>query len=208
MEANSSLTPLLLADARPRRARLAWWVTQVGSPPVLGLAGAIVLGQAINTPAGWQQLGVYVALTWLLPLAYIVWLLRRGEVSDFNMQTRAERLKPMRMNLATAVLGWLILTLMAAPPLLLALAAANLAQSLLYLFITIRWKISIHAAIAAALATLTWHIWGAAALPVTAAVPLIAWSRVYLRRHTAAQTVAGAAVGSCVLVLSLAWYGA
>ncbi len=208
MEANSSLTPLLLADTRPHRARLAWWVTQLGSPPVLGLVGAIALGQAVNTPAGWQQLGIYVALTWLLPLAYIVWLLRRGEVSDFNMQARAERLKPMRMSLATAILGWLILTFMAAPPLLLALAAANLAQSSLYLFITMRWKISIHAAIAAALATLTWHIWGAVALPMTAVVPLIAWSRVCLRRHTVAQTIAGMAVGTCVLALALAWYGA
>lgn len=207
METNSMVTPILLTNHLQRRTRLAWWITQIGSPPILGITGAVVIGEEINTPTGWWQIGLYTIFILLLPVGYILWLLQRGEVSDFNLRVRQERIKPMRMSLITAVCGWGILTLLAAPPLLLALATANLAQSLLYFLITLRWKISIHAAVAAGLALLTWHIWGAVALPMVASVPIIAWSRVYLQRHTVAQTIAGTAVGTIVLLLTLILYG-
>lgn len=208
MEAPAQVAPIILPHIPLRRTRLARWVTHVGSPPVLGLAGGLVVGFAMDSPAGWQQLGLYVALTWLMPLLFILWLLRRGELSDFNMLNRLERLKPMLMSLVTAVWGWAILLALTAPPLLLALATANLGQSLLYLFITMRWKISIHAAVAASVTVLTWHLWGLAALPVVLSLPLIAWSRVHLRRHTAAQTIAGAAIGAAMLALALVLHGA
>ena len=208
MEANSTFTPILLPDDAQLRTRLAWWITQIGSPPVLGITGAVVIGVGINTPMGWWQTGLYAVLTLLLPVVYILWLLRRGDVSDFHLRRREERIKPMRMSLITAVFGWGILALLVAPPLLLAMAVANLVQAFLYFVITLRWKISIHAAVASALAVLTWHIWGVLALPVMVSVPLIAWSRIHLRRHTVAQTVAGTAVGAAILMLSLLLHGA
>ncbi len=44
----------------------------------------------------------------------------------------------------------------------------------------------------------------AIAPPFVAAVPIVAWARVRLRRHTVAQTVAGVAVGGIGLALALA----
>lgn len=205
---NTQISSAETVPTYTRLSRLAWWVTQVGSPPVLGLVGALLIAAVTGWPVGWWQMGLYLLLTLLLPLGYIVWLLRRGEITDFHMQVRQERLKPMGMGLATAVLGWLLLLRLAAPPLPLALATANLAQSLLYLLITLRWKISIHTAVAAGLATLTWHLWGSTALPLLAGVPLVAWSRIYLRRHTLGQTVAGTAVGAVVFLLALLLHGA
>ncbi len=195
-------------DASRPLTRLAWWVTQIGSPPVLGLVAGLIAAGSSGQPAGWWQMGLYIVLTLLLPLAYILWLMRHGEISDFHMPLRQERLKPMRVSLATAVCGWLLLLRLAAPPLLLALATANLLQSFLYALITLRWKISIHAAVAGALAMLGWYIWGSMVFPLAAGVPLIAWSRVYLRRHTVAQTVAGTAVGAGILLLALLLHGA
>lgn len=211
MKAETPFAPLLLPERvtyRPQLQRLAYWISQIGSPPLLGFVGALVIGQRLGTAVGWWQVGLYASLTLLLPLAYIFWLLRRGLVSDFHLPRREERLKPMRLSLVTAVIGWLLLFRLAAPPLLLALSLANLGQSLLYFGITRYWKISIHTAVAAGLAVLVWHTWGLLAWPLLAAVPLVAWSRVYLRRHTVAQTVAGVGVGAFVLLLSLLWHGA
>lgn len=207
VKVNAQFSPSEVDASRPL-TRLAWWVTQIGSPPILGLIAGLIVAASSGQPAGWWQMGLYTLLTLLLPLAYIFWLLRRGEISDFHMPLRQERLKPMGMSLATAVCGWLLLLRLAAPPLLLALATANLLQSFLYALITLRWKISIHAAVAAALATLSWHIWGSAVFPLAAGVPLVAWSRVYLRRHTVAQTVVGTAVGAGILLLALYLHGA
>ena len=57
-----------------------------------------------------------------------------------------------------------------------------------------------HSAAAAAAATMAWLLSGSILLPA-AGTGLIAWSRIRQRRHTPAQTVAGALLGFGVLRL-------
>jgi membrane-associated phospholipid phosphatase len=68
--------------------------------------------------------------------------------------------------------------------------------------ITLWWKISVHSAAAAGVATLIWSLIGAT-LPLLAGVVIIAWSRVRLRRHTVAQTIAGAALGFAIFMVAV-----
>jgi len=62
------------------------------------------------------------------------------------------------------------------------------------LFITLWWKISIHASSLAGTVTFLTALYGAIVLPAFLLVILVSWSRVVLRRHTVAQVVAGALV--------------
>lgn len=187
--------------------RLAWWITQIGSPPVLGLAGILLVGFALGMGQIWPQLLLYASLSLVLPFGFVLWLLQQGKVSDYNLTRRAERFWPMVVSMASALIGWVVLRQMSAPALLLALAATNLAQSVTYFFITLRWKVSIHSAVAAGLAVLASAVAGGTVWALVLAVPLVAWSRVILRRHTLAQTVVGAAIGSLFLAFALLFYG-
>ena len=193
--------------ADSRLLRLAWWVSQIGSPPILGLTGILLVGAALGFAQFWPLILFYGSLTLLLPLGFILWLLQRGQVSDYNLPRREERFLPMLVSMTTALFGWLYLNQVQAPALLLALAATNLAQSVVYFFITLRWKVSIHSAVAAGLAVLGCAIAGETVWLLVLSVPLIAWSRVVLRRHTLAQTVVGAAIGSLFLAFALLFYG-
>mgnify|MGYP000933070266 CR=1 FL=1 len=193
--------------ADSRLLRLAWWVSQIGSPPILGLTGILLVGAALGFAQFWPLILFYGSLTLLLPLGFILWLLQRGQVSDYNLTRREERFLPMLVSMTTALFGWLYLNQVQAPALLLALAATNLAQSVVYFFITLRWKVSIHSAVAAGLAVLGCAIAGETVWLLVLSVPLIAWSRVVLRRHTLAQTVVGAAIGSLFLAFALLFYG-
>lgn len=193
--------------ADSRLLRLAWWVSQIGSPPILGLTGILLVGAALGFAQFWPLILFYGSLTLLLPLGFILWLLQRGQVSDYNLTRREERFLPMLVSMTTALFGWLYLNQVEAPALLLALAATNLAQSVVYFFITLRWKVSIHSAVAAGLAVLGCAIAGETVWLLVLSVPLIAWSRVVLRRHTLAQTVVGAAIGSLFLAFALLFYG-
>lgn len=193
-------------EADSRLLRLAWWVSQIGSPPVLGLTGILLVGSALGFSQFWPLILFYGSLTLLLPLGFVLWLLQQGKVSDYNLTRREERFLPMLVSIATALFGWLYLSQVQAPGLLLALAATNLAQSVVYLLITLRWKVSIHSAVAAGLAVLGSAVAGGTVWLLVLAVPLIAWSRVALRRHTLAQTVVGAAVGSLFLAFALLLY--
>jgi membrane-associated phospholipid phosphatase len=71
--------------------------------------------------------------------------------------------------------------------------------------VSVRWKISVHGALAGAgLARL--GACGGALWP-WALLPLLGWSRVRLGRHTVAQVIAGAAWGVALFGLGLALYG-
>ncbi len=187
--------------------RLAWWITQIGSPPVLGMAGILLVGVALGFGQHWPLLLLYGTLALLLPFGFVLWLLRQGKVSDYNLTKREERFWPMVVSVASALVGWVVLRQLQAPALLLALAATNLAQSVVYFFITLRWKVSIHSAVAAGLAVLGCAVAGETVWLLVLSVPLIAWSRVVLRRHTLAQTVVGAAIGSLFFAFALLFYG-
>jgi membrane-associated phospholipid phosphatase len=135
-------------------------------------------------------------------MLYLVWLKRRGLVTDLDVQLREQRMRPMVFMLACGGLAWLALTLGAAPAQMAFLAGVLWLQMAVIFGITLRWKISVHCATAAGVATLVWALLGTP-LPLLVGVPVIAWSRVRLRRHTLAQTVAGSLLGFGLFAIAI-----
>ena len=79
---------------------------------------------------------------------------------------------------------------------------ALLAEIFLLFAITLVWQVSVHTATTAGLVTFACLAFGPIAACWTLLIPLVAWARIYLRRHTLAQTLAGAFLGSsCFLAL-------
>ncbi|GIV78219.1 phosphatase PAP2 family protein [Litorilinea aerophila] len=175
---------------------LAYWISQVGSPPITALAAACTL--ALATRAAWQWAALYTAGVVAFPLLFIVWLVARGSIRDIHIPVRRQRVGPLLVSLGAGLLTWLVMRLYAAPRPFLLLALLSSVQTACVLFITLRWKISMHAVSMAGLASLALLLWGEAATPALLGIPLVAWSRVRLRRHTLAQTVAGALLGASV----------
>lgn len=92
---------------------------------------------------------------------------------------------------------------MDAPADLLTAMVALWAMTVLLLAVNALWKISVDAAVASAVVTLLAVVhspWWLLAHALTAAV---CWSRVALGYHSAAQTVAGAALGAATGALLL-----
>lgn len=183
---------------------LASLISALLSPPVLAV-GMIVIAAATGGPAAWRWAGVGLVISVLAPICYLLWLHRQGLVSDLDVQRRAERFRPLSFTLAALTVTAAFFWLSAAPTVMRGLAAAHLAQTTLVLTITLRWKISMHAAASAACVALLLYVAGPLAAPAVAALPLVAWSRVRLRRHTPAQTIAGAALGGLVMWAVLHW---
>ena len=152
----------------------------------------------VGTPAAWSWAVVYILLAVLAPLLYLFWLVRRGEVTDLDVQLREQRMRPLLVSTAGAAAAWLALSLGTAPRLLVILAGATWLQTTLILGVTLRWKISVHCAAVAGLAVLAWGLVGRAAAPLAIGVPLVVWSRVRLCRHTVAQAIAGTLLGLTV----------
>ncbi|MCX7681389.1 MAG: phosphoesterase PA-phosphatase [Anaerolineae bacterium] len=195
------IAPTTITDRFPRvpGGRIAYLISQAGSPPVLSLVALIVVAA---TTHAWALAGVYALLAIVIPLAYLVWLVRRGQVTDLDVQLREQRKKPMLFTLLCGALAWAALTVSGAPTQMRALAGALWVQMGLVFIITLWWKISVHCSSAATVTTLTGCLAGTL-LPLVIALPLIAWSRVRLRRHTPAQTIAGTLLGCAIALLAL-----
>lgn len=194
--------------------RLAQAVGYVISPLVLPpLLFAYALAQA-GAPR--TEIGAMSSLSLLghgvLPLLYVVWLLRTRQVGSIEIRDRRNRIRPMLGTLICYSLAWAVLALLGetARPLVGALAGCLLVNTVLALAVTLWWKISLHALSVAGFVAMLLFVaqygehggasmmggstWGV----LTAAVLLVMWARVRIRAHTVAQVMAGAGFGFLV----------
>jgi membrane-associated phospholipid phosphatase len=182
---------------------LANVLSQIASPPVLSVLMTGLCAIRLSQARAWSLAVIHVGLTVALPMAFLVWLLARGIVSDLDVQHREERVWPMLAALGGAAASLTVLHLGATPPLLFGLSLATFFQLLLVLTITMYWKISVHTTAAASFAVLVYSLAGAKTLPLVGLILLVAWARMRLKRHTLAQAIAGAMLGSLTTMIAL-----
>ncbi len=209
LEACASITPAeITVDAilspNSWSEHVASFISKVGSPPAIALLGLIFTIVTISMPGAWLWGACYLLLAVLFPMLYILWLFHKGQVTDLDLHLREQRSKPFLVTLLGESLALLVMFLGQAPPPIILLTSATLIQTLLIFFITLRWKISVHTSTAAGITILLWSLSGHPPASLVISIPLIAWSRIKLRRHTLAQTVAGTLLGIVVFGVT-AW---
>ncbi|MEM7126750.1 MAG: hypothetical protein AAF702_10515 [Chloroflexota bacterium] len=153
----------------------------------------------MSSASGWFWLTLFAITTLALPSAYILLLVHSGKVSDIHLPFRSERIRPLCFMLLTTTTVALAARWYNAPNLVLLIGYATVIQTVLVLLITLRWKISLHCLAAAELATICLYVFGLPALLSVFMVFVIAWSRLYLHRHTFYQTVVGSLLGVLII---------
>jgi membrane-associated phospholipid phosphatase len=176
--------------------RWARIVSGVLSPLSIAIAAVAVAGYALNDESALSWIALYIALSILPPTLYIMYLVRKGVVTDFHLNVRKERAKPFLLMTANSAAVFIVMFLLGAPKLILIVLATAVIQLFFMLVITLRWKISGHCTAIAGLVVLTLALFGENMLPIILTIPLVAWSRIRLKRHTFAQTLAGTGLGA------------
>ena len=169
--------------------------------PGLGLGG---LGQQ-SAGTCWYALA-YFLIAVGLPTVYVIWAVRTGRISDFHMAKRDER---MRRSRSVWCVGWWPGCSVWAWGLRIDFVAPVLA---LYCR---RFSVLDHAVLADQRAHGGHLQPGDVCLPGDwtrgpgpgGLVPLVAWARVYLGRHTVTQTIVGACLGAGCFVVLFALHG-
>jgi membrane-associated phospholipid phosphatase len=189
-----------LAQPIPRRLRVARLVGELLSPPpILVVLALVVAWDSSPTPAMavlWG--GIAAVFASVLPYALILRGVRRGRLSDKNISLREQRIRFGVVGITSILLGLALLAAFDAPAELVALQASIAVGVACGWVITLWWKISVHAAIAAGAATVLTLVFGTALLAAWPLVALICWSRVQVGDHTPAQVLAGVALGVVV----------
>jgi membrane-associated phospholipid phosphatase len=207
MNKNGAMTtPAGAAVQQPLRWHIAYWTSQIVSPPVVGILTVLLCAAVSRGRATWWWTSAYILFTVMIPTLYIIVQTKRGVISDFHLERREERIRPLLLTLACAIFALLLFWAWDSPQPFLLLAGVNAIQILLFFLLTLYWKVSMHTAAISIFSVLALSFLGTAALSLTIFVPLVAWSRVRLRRHTVAQTIGGVVLGVSAVLMPLMLY--
>jgi membrane-associated phospholipid phosphatase len=189
-----------MAQRTPRRLRVARLVGELLAPPPILVVLALVVAWASSPTLAMAVLwgGIAALFASVLPYALILHRVRRGRLSDKNISLREQRIRFGLVAITSILTGLAVLAAFDAPAELVALVASIAVGVACGWVITLWWKISVHAAIAAGAAAVLVLVVGPALLVVWPLVALIAWSRVQVGDHTTAQVLAGVALGVVV----------
>jgi hypothetical protein len=182
--------------------RLARFATEVLAPWVwvltLPFAVAAAATRALWPTVAW---GLVVAITAsVIPMVVIVKGARSGRWEGHHVTNREGRLVPLVAAGGSLAVGTTVLVLGDAPHEMLALAGSMFASLVVSMAITfgLRWKVSLHAAVAFAAVVVGSVVHGPWLLLLAVPAVLVAWSRVELGDHTTAQVLVGSLMGVVV----------
>ncbi len=182
--------------------------SNVVSPPVmfalLGLAVALKERPFWEGMAWAAGYGFFVSL---LPILFVLYLLKTGRIRELHMSNTRERHLPYVIAIACALTGLLLANLLQGPETMRCLLIFNVVELVALAIINVYWLISIHVTGVVASMTIVWLVFGwAASLIVLPFVISVSWVRLYLKRHTLSQVLGGMALG-LISVLSLTLAG-
>jgi membrane-associated phospholipid phosphatase len=179
-------------------------VSDILSPPVIWALLAFPIAYHADGGQGNALIYalVYGTMVCWLPLLYIAWNVRNGNISDLHMKVRQERIRPFVVTLLGASAALALLVAFNAPRLMPMFTLFSLIQLGLMTLITLVWQISIHAMSITGAVVAAGAIYGVGpALVLFPLVPLVGAARYKLGRHTVAQLIAGASVGALMTLL-------
>jgi membrane-associated phospholipid phosphatase len=191
-------------------ARIAWGISVLFSPFLVPIATAVGVIQKHAAPQNaLRWLAIVVLFVTVLPVLSIAVMVRYAKVSDLHLHNREERLLPLCCTLVSMVVGTVLLHRLGAAREIVWAGIAYIVNSVIFSAITPIWKISFHSSVATGCVTVLVMLVNPQFGWLFLLIPLIAWARVYRKRHTLLQTVVGAvlAVGSTVFILYLAKLG-
>jgi hypothetical protein len=182
---------------RSASRRLARLLTEVFAPGVLATALPLVAAARVSDGPGdllvWG--GTALLFCAVIPVGVIVHGVRRGRLTDRHIGDRTQRARPLLTGLASVAVGIALLAALHAPAELFAVIVVIFVVGAAVTLVNHWWKLSVHAAVIAASATVLVLLFGPALHAAWLLVAAVAWSRVRLRDHTWPQVLAGAAAG-------------
>lgn len=181
---------------------LAYIISMIGSPPVVTTAAllAIALGSADERRWAWAVM--YFLLAVIVPFFYMVWQLHKGRIDDLDVTTREQRFPSQLFTTTLAWFAWLVMRNNDVGTSMLTFPGMLAITMLVILLVTTRWKISVHCATMAGVTTFLWHLNGSP-WPLIVGVPVLAWSRLTLERHSLVEIIAGTLLGPAAFWLAL-----
>lgn len=171
-------------------------LSTIFNPFLCATALFVIISHAYSTSTlhFWELSSAGVFFYALAPVLSVFYLYLSGRISDFDMSDRLERRRAFVTFVVVDLAAVLVLILIHAPVQLIAIAWGYFSATVAIMIVTRWWKISTHAFGVTGPFAVMFVLFGLAPLPYVLIVPLVWWARVYLRAHSVAQVMGGAAL--------------
>ena len=191
------------------RETLAKLTTNILNPFLASLVVLILLAfrDTSTTGEALKWTAVSVVLSVLPVLGAVVYLVRSKKMDGVFVNPRQQRTTVYLLATGLGAIGYVVLRWCGGPELLEATFAAGLASIIVFMFINLYWKISLHTAFMSGAVTVLIIVYGAVAAWIVVLLPPVAWARITLKQHTVVQVITGAVI-SAAIVTGVFWvYG-
>ncbi|RLF02270.1 MAG: hypothetical protein DRJ59_04065 [Thermoprotei archaeon] len=191
---------------REASERIADIVSHVLNAPffALYLLFIILYNESLDVILNLLTVVLGVLLLVIAPTALIAIESRRGRVDYFVSDVR-KRPKFFIPPLISYILGFTIFQELGVRTIAL-YYLCYFTVTLVILLVTLKWKISVHAAGVCGPITFTVYVYGLEYCLLYLLVPLVAWSRVALKAHTKSQVTIGAIIAGLITYLTCLAY--
>lgn len=191
-------------DTRRFASLVSWVISPVVVAPAVYLL--VVLYGYSATPHHLDWFLVLLLSATIAPMFLILGLKKIGRISDYNISFREQRFLPLLVLVGVNLVGYELMKQLDAPRFLSGILLFNAVNTVFILLVTLQWKISIHLfSLTSSIALLVLSL-GAPALALLCFVPLLMWSRIYLRAHNFMQTLIGSLIGFLLMFGEFKWW--
>lgn len=174
---------------------LANFISTVSNPPFVAIPVFLIINYTLLYGGDWLWFSaISIFFVSILPIiTSSLWIKKKN--LEVDMPRRQDRIYPLLLVIASYITGVAVLYILGAPPLTTVLMICYLNNTIIVLLFSLYWKISIHAMGIAGPATAIIYLFGGYGVLFSLLVPLVLWSRLYLKRHTPAQLIVGTVLG-------------
>jgi len=191
------------------KAQLAKITSTILNPFLVGLALIVLLAfestSSVAEAIKWSLISLVFSI--LPVLVVILYLLYNERIEGLSIKVRQQRGKIYLLASACAVVSCVVLLYLGAPSLLVACFVAGLSAVVIFMFINLWWKISVHTALVGGSVTVFIFLYGLAGAISVVLLPVVTWSRLELKHHTLAQVTVGAILAASIVGVVFRLFG-
>lgn len=171
-------------------------------PAVISIATPFVLFFLVEHEASYSLLWFFYPLVFVVfVIVFTLYGMKMKMFSDFDVTKRKERRPLYFFVIFLSFLYLLLLVLFHGPKSLMVLGVGVLIGAIIFELVNRRLKASVHVASVSAFMCTLALLYGGVFFFLPLLVPVIAWSRIHMKRHTFSEALMGGVVGTFLTVV-------
>lgn len=189
--------------------KLAQIISTIASPFItIVVFGLLVIHAYSQTTADFLNYSIlFILLTVLLPFIWIYIGVKTGKFTDLHVMIREQRTEPFIVAIIGAMLLLVIYYFIGAPMQLVTLAVTMIINGIVFIALTMMWKLSMHAAALSASVLIATLLINPLYALFFLLVPVVIWARLVRKRHSLGQGVVAIIIVLVVTFITIKVFG-